>query len=63
MNMKKSYEHRRESNEINEMITQLQAHIRGYLVRQEINKIQWGNKQELYAIKIQVGFFFLSILY
>lgn len=54
--MKKSYQHRKESEEINSIITQLQAHIRGYLVRQEVkNKIQWHSKQEIYAIKIQVG--------
>lgn len=57
MNMKKSYQHRKESNDINKLITQLQAHIRGYLVRQEVKKVRWCNKQELYAIKIQVSFF------
>lgn len=57
MNMKKSYQHRKESNEIIELITHLQAHIRGYLVRQKVKKIQLC-KQELYAIKIQVSFFF-----
>lgn len=56
MNMKKSYQHRKESNEINELITHFQAHIRGYLVRQKVKKIQWC-RQELYATKIQVSFF------
>jgi len=56
--MKKSYEHRKQSNEINEIFTQFQAHIRGYLTRQKIkNKIQYCNKQELYAMKIQVSCF------
>jgi len=66
MNMKKSYEHRKQSDEINEIFTQFQAHIRGYLIRREIkNKIQYCNRQELYktnAIKIQVSFF-LDIKY
>lgn len=64
MNMKKSYQHRKESEEINKMIIQLQANIRGYLVRQEIkNKVQLCYKHELYAIKIQVSFFFQFCLY
>lgn len=59
MNMKKSYQHRKESQEINEMITQLQAHIRGFLVRREIqHKNKWSNNQAFYAIKIQVCFGF-----
>lgn len=54
--MKKKYQNQKESEQINEIITQLQAHIRGYLVRQEIkNKIQYCNKQVLYASKIQVS--------
>ncbi|XP_025412604.1 ras GTPase-activating-like protein IQGAP1 isoform X2 [Sipha flava] len=54
MNMKKSYQHRKESEEMEKMITQLQAHIRGFLVRRELkNKNKWSNKQEYYAIKIQ----------
>lgn len=58
MNIKKSYQHRKESEEINIMITELQAHIRGYLIRQEIkNKIQYCKRQELYAIKIQVSYY------
>lgn len=61
MNMKKSYQHRKESNGINELITQFQAHIRGYLVRKEVKKIQL-RKQELCAVKIQVGFFLSAIL-
>jgi len=65
--MKKSYQHRKESEEINKMIIQLQANIRGYLVRKEIkNKIKLCSRQELYAIKIQVGshfyFIFLCII-
>jgi len=56
MNIKKSYQHRKESEEINKMIIQLQANIRGYLVRQEIkNKNKLCYKHELYAIKIQVS--------
>jgi len=63
MNIKKSYQHRKESEEINGIITQFQAHIRGYLIRQEIkNKIQWCNQQEIYALKIQVSFFSMSKL-
>lgn len=63
MNIKKSYQHRKESKEINIVITQLQAHIRGYLIRQEIkNKVQYCNRQELYAIKIQVSFFHFLIV-
>lgn len=62
MNIKKSYQHRKQSDEINEVFTQFQAHIRGYLVRQEIkNKVQYCCKQELYAIKIQVRFFFIYV--
>lgn len=58
--MKKSYQHRKELEQLNEMFIQLQAHIRGYLVRQELkNNICWSNKQELFAIKIQVGFIIL----
>lgn len=60
--MKRSYQHRKESEEMNKMITLLQAHIRGYLVRQEMkNKIQRYNRQALYAIKIQVSFLFTFI--
>jgi hypothetical protein len=60
MNMKKSYQHRKESEEMEKMITQLQAHIRGFLVRRELkNKNKWSNKQEYYAIKIQVCFIFI----
>lgn len=56
MKMKKSYQHQKESEKMNEIITDLQAHIRGYLVRQNIKlKNQCHNKQELYAIKIQVS--------
>lgn len=56
MNIKKSYQHQKESKKINTIIIQLQAHIRGYLVRQEIkNKVTLYNKQKLYVIKIQVG--------
>lgn len=56
MNIKKRCQHQKESEEINRMITQLQAHVRGYLIRKFIkNKIQLCNKQELYAVKIQVS--------
>jgi len=55
--MKRSYQHQKESEQINKMITLLQAHIRGYLVRQKMkNKIQRYNRQALYATKIQVSF-------
>lgn len=56
MKIKKKNQHLKKSEQINEIITQLQAHIRGYLVRQKIkNKIQVHNKQEIYALKIQVS--------
>jgi len=66
MNMKKSYQHRKESEEVNKMIIQLQANIRGYLVRREIkNKNKLCYRHELYAIKIQVScyYFFLNSIY
>lgn len=54
--MKKKYQHRKESIELNEIIIYLQAHIRGYLVRKEIkSRIQRCNIQELHVIKIQVN--------
>ncbi|XP_050432882.1 ras GTPase-activating-like protein IQGAP1 [Adelges cooleyi] len=54
MNMKKSYQHRKENEELEKIIIQLQAHIRGYLVRREIkNQKQCCSQQELFAIKIQ----------
>lgn len=60
--MKRSYQHRQDSEKINKMITQLQAHIRGYLVRQKVkHKIQQHNKQAIYAIKIQVSFLFIFV--
>lgn len=60
--MKKSYQHRKESKDLNEIIIHLQAHIRGYLIRKEIkSKIQWCNIQELHVIKIQVSFFYYSL--
>lgn len=62
--MKKSYQHRKESENLHEIIINLQAHIRGYLVRREIkNKIQWCNIQELHVIKIQVNFFYFLFLF
>jgi len=58
--MKKSYQHRKESEEMNKMIIQLQANIRGYLVRREIkNKLKLCSRQELYAIKIQVSYYYI----
>lgn len=58
MNIKKKCQHQKESEQINEIIIHLQAHIRGYLIRKEIkNKILYCNKQELYASKIQVSNF------
>lgn len=60
--MKKSYQHRKESEELNKLIIQLQANIRGYLVRQEIqNKIKLCSRQELYAIKIQVSYYIFKV--
>jgi len=65
MNMKKSYQHRKESEDMNKIIIQLQANIRGYLVRREIkNKNKLCYRHELYAIKIQVScYYFLKILF
>lgn len=61
--MKKSYQRRKESEEISNSIVKLQAHIRGYLVRKEMkNRIQWCSRQELFALKIQVGVFPLFFL-
>lgn len=61
--MKKSYQHRKESEEMREMIILLQAHIRGFLVRREIKKKYiLSNKQAFYAIKIQVCFIFINLV-
>ncbi|XP_050539005.1 ras GTPase-activating-like protein IQGAP1 [Daktulosphaira vitifoliae] len=53
MNMKKSYQHRKDTEELVNIIIQLQARIRGYLVRQELKKVQICNKKTLFAVKIQ----------
>lgn len=62
--MKKNYQNRKKSEELNKFIIQLQANIRGYLVRQEIkNKIKLCSRQELYAIKIQVSYYIFQIVF